>query len=97
MVEEEYDEVIFYGLSTCMWCRKTRALLDEKNIEYTGIYVNELTGDEKERIIAEVGKLNPNRSYPTIKIGKKVVVGYHPNEIEEALAACRLKMKSMSV
>lgn len=95
--DDNYDEVIFYGLSTCMWCRKTRALLDEKNIEYTGIYVNELDAEEKERVSEEVRKLNPNRSYPTIKIGDRVVVGYHPEKIEEALAACRIKMKSMSV
>jgi glutaredoxin-like protein NrdH len=93
---KEYDEIIFYGLSTCMWCRKTRALLDEKNIEYKGIYVNELDGEEKNRVSEEVKKLNPNRSYPTIKIGDRVVVGYHPEEIEEALAACHPKMRSMS-
>jgi glutaredoxin len=94
--EEKFDEIIFYGLSTCMWCRKTRALLDEKNIEYTGIYVNELDGSEKDRVSEEVAKLNPKRSYPVIKIGDRVVVGYHPDEIEEALSTCHPKMKSMS-
>ena len=94
--EEKYDEIIFYGLSTCMWCRKTRAFLDEKNVEYIGFYVNELVGEEKEKAMEEARKLNPNRSYPVIKIGDRVVVGYHPDEIEEALGACHPKMKSIS-
>ena len=87
------DEIIFYGLSTCMWCKKTRALLDEKKVKYTGYYVNELTGDEQERIRSEVRKLNPANSYPTIKICDTVVVGYKPDKIEEALATCQQDKK----
>ncbi len=87
-------EVEFYGLSTCMWCKKTKALLDEKNIDYNPIFVNELDDEEKEKARSRVRELNPGMSFPTVKIGEKVIIGYHPDQLEEAFAACQMKMKS---
>jgi glutaredoxin len=90
---EECNDIVFYGLSTCMWCKKTKAYLDGKNIQYTHYFVNELQGDEKEKIRSEVRELNPNMSFPTVKIGEKVIIGHHPEELEEALAACQPMMR----
>lgn len=87
------NEITFYGLSTCMWCRKTKAILDEKNIEYTHIFVNELEGEEKKRIQEKVRELNPSVTFPIVKIGDRVIIGHHPDELEEALSACQPKMK----
>lgn len=81
-------EIEFYGLSTCMWCKKTKAYLDEKKIEYTHVFVNELEGEEKEKVRARVRELNPAMSFPTVKIGDKIIIGHHPEEMEEALAVC---------
>ena len=92
--EQQDNDILFYGLSTCMWCRKTRALLDEKKVKYTGVYVNELEGDEREKARQEVRALNPSGSYPTLKICGKVVVGYHPEQIEEALKVCQPSVTS---
>jgi len=35
-----------------------------------------------------VRKLNPSLSFPTIVIGDKVIVGFHRDELEKALAGC---------
>ena len=78
-------EIEFYGLSTCMWCKKTKAYLDGKGVKYNCIFVNELTGEEREKIMDLVAKLNPDLSFPTVKIGDKVIVGYNVDKIEEAL------------
>lgn len=87
-------DVEFYGLSTCMWCKKTKAMLDEKRIEYNPIFVNELEGDEKEKVRSRIRELNPNMTFPTVKVGEKVIIGHHPEELEEALAVCQPRMKS---
>ena len=92
--DEQCTEIEFYGLSTCMWCKKTKAILDEKNIEYTCTFMNELEDKEKERIREIVKKYNPAVTFPTVKIGDKVIIGHHPEQLEEALAACQPKMKS---
>lgn len=92
--EEECTDIEFYGLSTCMWCKKTKAILDEKNIEYSHIFVNELEGEEQEKVRNRVRDLNPAMSFPTVKIGDKIIVGHHPDQLEEALATCQPKMRS---
>jgi glutaredoxin-like protein NrdH len=91
--DEECAEIVFYGLSTCMWCKKTKAFLDEKKIDYVHYFVNEMEGDEKETIRAQVCELNPKMTFPTVKIGDRIILGHHPDELEEALAACQQKMK----
>jgi len=47
--------------------------------------VDLLTGDERKKVVEDVKKLNPKCSFPTIKIGDKVVVGFKETEIKEAL------------
>jgi glutaredoxin len=93
MPDEQCTEIEFYGLSTCMWCRKTKAFLDGKNIDYSPVFVNEIDGDEKERIRSRVRELNPKMTFPTVKIGDTIIIGHHPEELEEALAACQPMMK----
>ncbi|MBN1596236.1 glutaredoxin family protein [candidate division FCPU426 bacterium] len=78
--------IIFYSLSTCIWCRKTRGHLDADKIKYKEIAVDTLSGAEKEKALAELGKVNPNRTFPTLIFENgKVVVGYKPEEIREAM------------
>jgi glutaredoxin len=81
--------VRFYGLSTCIWCRKTRKYLDELGIGYEYVYVDLLSGDEKERVKGEVRKYNPRLSFPTLVVGEdeKVIVGYNTTGISEAIGA----------
>jgi glutaredoxin len=92
--EENNDNIMFYGLSTCMWCRKTKAYLDEKNIEFTPIFVNELEGEEVESARKKVRELNPSGTYPVVNICGKIIVGYHPDQMEEALKSCHPNPRS---
>ena len=83
---ENRGVVRLYALSTCGWCRKTKALLDELGVEYQYRYVDMLSGDEREQMIEEVASWNPARSFPTIVLGgEKVIVGYKSDRIKEAL------------
>jgi glutaredoxin len=47
--------------------------------------VDLLTGEEKATAIADVIKLNPQCSFPTIIISDKVIVGFNETLIREAL------------
>lgn len=77
--------VKMYSLSTCGHCRATKKLLDECSVQYEFKDVDLLTGEERQRIVEEVKKLNSECSFPTIVIGDKVIVGYKEKEIKEAL------------
>ena len=100
MEEEEKvdltDNITLYALSTCMWCKKTKDLLNSENVKYTCIHVNEIEGEELEKAREEVAKLNPSRSYPTMKVDDEVIVGFKPDVIKEAVDNCRQRKKSMS-
>jgi len=47
--------------------------------------VDTLQGEERQAMIEEVKRYNPNCTFPTILIGDKVIVGFRKDEIEEAL------------
>jgi len=79
------NEIVLFGLSTCMWCRKTKKHLDEHKVAYSNIFVDLLSLDQKRKVREEVRKYNERMSYPTVKVRDKVVVGYDKKKLNEVL------------
>ena len=79
------DPVQMFSLSTCSHCKATKRLLDECNVQYEFTDVDRLQGEERAAVLEDVKNLNPKCSFPTIKIGDKVIIGYKEKEIKEAL------------
>ena len=79
------DKAILYALSTCSHCKSTKKLLSECNVEYEYIEVDDLEGEERKAILADIKELNPRCSFPTVKINDIVIVGYKEKQIKEAL------------
>jgi glutaredoxin-like protein NrdH len=78
----------FYGLSTCIWCRKTRQLLDEMGVPFEFAYVDLLEGEERESTLAELVSFGRGETFPTIVIdGSSCVIGFRPDEIRQALTS----------
>ncbi len=76
-------KIVLYALSTCGWCRKTRLLLEELNLEYDYIYVDLLEGDERNETIEQVKKWNSQLSFPTLVINdEKTIVGFDEEGIK---------------
>jgi glutaredoxin len=76
--------VTLYALSTCAWCKRTKKYLADKNIAYVCNDVDLLSGDEKAKVKAEVARLNPRLSYPTLVVGDDtVIVGYDEERMKE--------------
>ena len=83
---ENKGKIMLYALSTCVWCKKTRELLDDLGVEYYFIYVDYLEGDEKGRTEKEIMKWNPRCSFPTLVINdKECIVGFKEEKIRETL------------
>ena len=78
-------KIMLYALSTCGWCRKTKELLNELGVEYEYIYVDLLEDEDEDTAMEEVKKWNPGRSFPTLVIDDKCIVGFKEDEIREAL------------
>jgi len=79
-------EVMLFALSTCGWCKKTKALLNELGVEYHYIDVDQLRGKEQEDVVNEMGKYNPATNFPTVVINsKKAIIGFKEDDIRKAL------------
>ena len=74
-----------YGLSTCGWCAKARAWLEQNAKEFDLVYVDLLDGGEQSRLVAELGKYASTVAFPMVFFGSEVVVGYRPEEYERLL------------
>ena len=77
--------VKLYALSTCPYCMKTKQLLNQQNIAYDLIDVDLAEKEIYARAMEEVQKLTGQRSFPVILINDKVILGFKPEEILEAL------------
>jgi glutaredoxin-like protein NrdH len=83
---KDAGKVMLYTLSTCVWCKRTKALLKDLGVAYDYIDVDLLSGSEEDEVIAEIKKHNPDCSFPTMVINdKKYIVGFKEDEIREAL------------
>ncbi len=78
--------ILLYALSTCIWCKRIKRLLNELGVEYNYIDVDLLEGEESAMIKQELKKLNPQESFPTIVIDEeKVLINFVEDKIREVL------------
>jgi len=85
---KDCGKVVFYGLSTCVWCKKTRRLLDDLGVAYDYVYVDLLEGEAQEKAMAEVRRWNPNESFPTVVFAdSSCVLGFDEEKIRKAVGA----------
>lgn len=79
-------KVVLYALSTCGWCKKTRMLMEDLGVEYDYIYVDLLEGEERQEIIAQIKKWNPQLSFPTIVLNdEESILGFNEDKVRENL------------
>jgi glutaredoxin len=77
--------VKLYTLSTCSHCKAAKRFFSDQGIEFDFTDVDLLEGEERSAAIADVRKINPQLSFPTILIGDQVIVGTRIDKIKSAL------------
>ncbi|MCK7477749.1 MAG: glutaredoxin family protein [Candidatus Moduliflexus flocculans] len=78
-------KVKIYTLSTCSHCKAAKKFLNENNVIFDATDVDLLQGADRETVLNEVVQYNPQRSFPTIIIGDKIIIGFKESDIKEAL------------
>ncbi len=71
-----------YGLSTCGWCAKAKAWLDQNVDSYDLVYVDQLQGQEQTDVMGKLQNKVGRVAFPMIFFGDQVVVGYQPQEYD---------------
>jgi glutaredoxin-like protein NrdH len=79
------QKVKIFTLSTCSHCKATKKFLNDNGITFEFIDVDQVQDTQRENILKEVVKYNPQRSFPTIIIGDKIIVGFKEDDIRKAL------------
>lgn len=79
------NQVKIFTLSTCSHCKAAKKLLTDYDINYDFIDIDLLSGEARKAGLAEVALHNPNRTFPTLIIDGRVIVGYNEKAIREAL------------
>ena len=78
-------KIKLYTLSTCSHCNRTKRFFREHDIDMEFTDVDLLKGEERERVMEEVRKLNPDCSFPTICINEVIVVGFNEEKLRKVL------------
>lgn len=83
---EDKGKIMLYALSTCIWCRKTKNLLEKLNVAFDYIFVDLLEEEDKDKVIDELTKYNPRCSFPTMVFNDdKTIIGFKEDEIQKVL------------
>ncbi len=79
-------KIRLFTLSTCIWCKKTKAFLKNLDIGYDYVDVDLLQGAQREETLEELKRFNPRCSFPSLVVdAKECIVGYDEEKIREAL------------
>lgn len=78
-------EVIIYSTGSCPFCTKAKEYFGRKKIQFTEIDV-----DKDRKRGREMLQLNPKGTIPTMIINGRIVVGFVPELIDDALSRPRL-------
>ena len=86
-IRRSEHSIMLYALSTCIWCKKVKRLLDKLGLSYEFIDVDELSGQDEARVMKQVKEFNPQGTFPTMIIdGSECIVGYKEDQIRKALS-----------
>ncbi len=77
-------DITILTLSTCMWCKKCKAWLNDRDVQYKYVDVDQINFEEKSKIMDYLRENYQSRiSYPFMICDGEVVVGYNPDKYEE--------------
>ena len=83
---DKVADVFLFALSTCIWCRKTKALLKELGVDHIYVDVDLLEGSAKEEAVEEMEKWDQSGSFPLVIIGNsEAVLGFKEEKIRRLL------------
>ena len=75
--ERSIGDIRVFALSTCGWCRKTKAFFTARGIRFSYVDMDLLEGDELAEAKLNQRHFNPRGSFPTIVINNAdCIVGY---------------------
>lgn len=86
-MKKKTNRVVLYSLSTCVWCNRTKRLLNQLGVAYTTIDVDLLDDDEELAVREKLDRINPRGGFPVIVINNsKIITGFQEDRIYRELS-----------
>lgn len=80
------NSVMLYTLSTCGWCKKTKELLSENNIQYEYIDLDKCSKEDQKTAVNQLKERKLPVAFPIMIVNdEKVIQGFKKDQIVEAL------------
>jgi glutaredoxin len=77
--------ITIYGLSTCPWCRKTKALFAKSGAAFAYTDYDLADAGTQKQIMGELEQVGAS-GFPFVRVGDQVVLGYQPERFTSLLA-----------
>ena len=78
-------KILLYAISTCLWCKKTKRLLNELGVDYYYVDVDLIENKEKKAARKQVLHWKKIVSYPCIVIDdKRCIPSFDEDKIRKA-------------
>jgi ferredoxin-thioredoxin reductase catalytic subunit/glutaredoxin len=78
-------KITLYSLTTCGFCQAIKKMFDDLDLSFRCIQADELSDEERSKVIKELREVNPKCSFPTVVVDDEVIVGYKVQEIKEVI------------
>ncbi|MBY9006538.1 MAG: glutaredoxin family protein [Candidatus Lokiarchaeota archaeon] len=86
--KNDKNNILAFTLSTCQWCKKCKRYLDNKEIKYRYVDVDQINSENKGQILEFLKENYETRiSYPFIICDDKFIVGFDPKKYDEMFGA----------
>ena len=80
------NRVFLYTLSTCGWCKKTKELLNENNVQYEYIDLDKCSKEDQKTAVDQLKERKLPVAFPIMIINDdKAIQGFKKDQIIEAL------------
>jgi glutaredoxin-like protein NrdH len=81
------QEISIFTLSTCMWCKKCKNYLKERDIKYKYIDIDNVKPEQKSEILDYLRESykTDRIAYPFLVCDDKFIVGYDPSKYDELM------------
>lgn len=79
-------KVLLYALSTCGWCKKTKKLLADNDVEYEYVDADLCSDEEYGQIRDDIMRRGGRIAFPTLVVDdERLITGFDEDEIRKAL------------
>lgn len=78
--------VKLYRLTTCYKCDEVEAFMKREGVSFESVVVDELKGDEQERMLTDIYRLTGQRSFPVVDIDGNTVIGFDEKKLRHLLS-----------